>query len=133
MPTFRLHKLVRDNLIHIYDGLGETYQEQILSGDELKRALMAKLIEEVQELSEALGNTGDFISELADVQQILDDVKCAYGVLSTEVTEVQLAKFEKKGGFKGGHFVETITLQSDDEWVKYYRAKPDIFIEIPEK
>jgi len=46
--------------------------------------------------------------------------------------QIELArqeKFDKKGGFAEGIFVETIELADNDKWVEYYRQKPEIFKE----
>lgn len=130
MPKFELHKLVRDGLRKEYEIAGQkaTYIE--LSPDEHKRHLARKVIEEVIEipLDEKADNLG---GGFADVQQAIDDLMVLYGVAKEQVETAQKAKYAKKGGFAGGTFVTTLELaDKDEEWIEYYRKRPDVF---PEK
>ncbi|MBI3889193.1 hypothetical protein HY312_01265 [Candidatus Saccharibacteria bacterium] len=72
----------------------------------------------------------EIIEEIADVQQVLDDLKSQYGITDLQVGEVQAAKFDKKGGFSDGVFVESVTLPESDEWVQYYRNAPEKYPEM---
>ena len=49
-----------------------------------------------------------------------------------QVANAQHAKYDKKGGFLSGQFVEYLVLNKGDEWVDYYRREPDIFKEVDE-
>jgi len=127
MVTFRLNKLVRDNYIKIYEQAGQKTVHRLLNQSELKKALLRKLAEEVGELSE---NEEKLIEELADIEQVLNDIKAVYGLDSGSVEAAKQAKLVRKGGFQKGVYVETLTLNDGDGWVAYYRSKPEHFIEI---
>ncbi len=130
MPTFRLHKLVRDTLVEVYSSLNQSFTERRVSGLDLKRALANKLQEEAQELPIRETKDADIAEELADIQQVINDLKAEYGVTDDEIERVLSAKFDAKGGFRAGHFIETISLHEDDAWTAYYREKPTVYPEI---
>lgn len=128
MPIFLFNKLVRDKLREEYEKLGQFARYVVLSEEEHSEALKQKIIEEANEIP--VVGRDDIISELADIFQVLDDFAALNGISEAEIQEVKQAKFNKKGGFAQGVFVETLELKNDDEWVKYYRKSPDVFKEI---
>jgi len=129
MPEFKLNKLVRDKLPYDYKKLGQVAKYKELTLAEHKAELINKLIEEADEMK-AVGSIDEIKSEIADVQQALDDLIKLYDINPIEINKIQQKKFDKKGGFSNGVFVETIKLNDDDEWVSYYRANSDIFPEV---
>lgn len=129
MPKFELNKLVRDGLKGEYerDGQKPTYRE--LSPSDHKKELIGKIIEEALEIQ--LDNYKEVnLGELADIQQALKDLSELFGITSEQIEDIRRSKFDKKGGFLDGVFVETIELSDQDEWVKYYRQNPERFKEI---
>lgn len=129
MPTFIFNKLIRDKLKEDYVRLDQRVTYKELDDTELIEALKQKIIEEANEIP-ASGSREDIIAELGDIQQVIDDIANRAGVSNEEIETARLAKFEKKGGFSEGLFVETITLKDDDEWVQYYRKYPERFEEV---
>lgn len=129
MPEFKLNKLVRDKLPYDYKKLGQVAKYKELTLAEHEAELINKLIEEADEMK-AVGSIDEIKSEIADVQQALDDLIKLYDINPIEISKIQQKKFDKKGGFSNGFFVETIKLNDDDEWVSYYRANSDIFPEV---
>ena len=128
MPKFRLNKLVRDKLRDEYTALNQKASYRQLTTAEHGEALKSKIVEEVNEIS--LDASSEAIaSELADVQQVLKDLMDAYGILAEDVEALRKRKFDKKGGFAEATFVETLELESSDEWVEYYRKDPERFKE----
>lgn len=123
--TFRLNKLVRAKLVDLYRQQSQVPSYRLLDQQELKKALLMKLVEEVHELSKE-----NLVEELADIEQVLDDIKVAYKIDNNEIKAAKQAKLTHKGGFSEGVFIETIQLQDDDKWVAYYRASPELFEEI---
>ncbi|CAM4852284.1 unnamed protein product, partial [Rotaria magnacalcarata] len=99
-----------------------------LTPEEHKNLLISKLVEEVEELHFA-STPQKLTEELADIQQVLGDVMTINGIGEDAVEAARQVKFPDKGGFAKGTFVDTIELSEDDEWVKYYRERPDIFPE----
>lgn len=129
MPEFKLNKLVRDKLPYDYKKLDQVAKYKELTLAEHKAELINKLIEEADEMK-AVGSIDEIKSEIADVQQALDDLIKLYDINPIEISKIQQKKFDKKGGFSNGVFVETIKLNDDDEWAGYYRANSDIFPEV---
>lgn len=130
MPTFSYRKLVRDNIPSFHDEAGHTTDVTVLRGQALSAALVTKLHEEADEVSAAL-QPEEFLEELADVQQIIDDLCALHGVSEETLRGVVTKKAAKKGGFQAGYYIETVTMpRDDDEWVAYCRKSPDKYPEI---
>ena len=89
-------------------------------------ALVEKLIEEAKELKSAKMS----VEEIADLQEIIDQICKNLKISSQELAHVQKAKRDKNGGFENGDFIETVTLPADNKWAKYYAADPDRFPEV---
>lgn len=132
MPTFQFNKLIRDKILQLHIDVGHTMTYHNLKGEALKEKLRDKLHEEADEIPVRADADNEVIEEIADVQQILDDLKREYGITDEQLSKVQKAKFDKKGGFADGIFIETVTLPERDEWVKYYRKSPEKYPEIKE-
>lgn len=124
MPRFTFNKLIRDNILELHQQAGHTIDHRFLSGDELKEALRLKLHEEADEIPVRDTADDEIIEEIADVQQIIDDLKAEYGVSDVQLKAVQKAKHDKKGGFRRGVFVDTVEAEETDEWTAYYRKYP---------
>ena len=129
MPTFIFNKLIRDKLKAEYVKLDHKATYKKLSETELFEALKQKIIEEAKEIP-ADGSKEEIASELADVQQVLDDLATRAGITIEEIMNAKQKKFEKKGGFSEGLFVEKVELHPNDEWVAYYRRSPEKYEEI---
>lgn len=129
MPTFELNKLVRDKLPNEYSKNGQEAKYKELSLEQYQHELINKIIEEATELGLEAA-TDKVISEIADIRQVLADLMKTYGIEEDQVIQKQLEKLEKIGGFSDARYVTTIELAEQDEWVKYYRKKPDVY---PEK
>jgi predicted house-cleaning noncanonical NTP pyrophosphatase (MazG superfamily) len=130
MPTFRYAKLVRDNIWRWHEEDGHTVNGEVLKGAELQRALCDKLHEEADEVNGALSKD-EMIEEIADVRQILDDLCREEGITEAEVQAAKDKKADKKGGFGGGYYIETVTMpDEDDRWVQYCRKDPEKYPEI---
>jgi len=129
MPTFRFNKLVRDKLPGIYEKLDQRITWRHLNGLALLKALQDKLIEESAEIPFENNNIESIIDELADVEQVMDDIKAKLAISDIEVEKAKQRKLVKKGGFSNGIFVESIELKDDDEWVEYYRRESEKYKE----
>ncbi len=130
MPTFQYKKLVRDNIPDWHRKNGHTVKGQTLTGRELRTALCEKLHEEADEVNAALSKT-ELAEEIADVEQILHDLCAEEGILPSEVEAVRLAKADRKGGFRTGSYIETVTIpDEDDKWAQYCRRDPEKYPEI---
>jgi predicted house-cleaning noncanonical NTP pyrophosphatase (MazG superfamily) len=129
MPKFQLNKLVRDKFRDEYIRMGQKATCRDLSADEHKTQLIRKIIEETREIR-ITGAVSEIADELADIQQAVDDLAVLCDIEKEQILSAQRKKYDKKGGFTDGVYVETIELADDDEWVEYYRRYPDIFPEI---
>jgi len=92
-------KLVRDLIPDIMDGAGVRYEVDTLEPDAFREALLAKVVEEAEELREAVGR-GELTNEIADVFEVLDALMALDGIDAGEVFEVQAARRRDRGGFE---------------------------------
>lgn len=128
MPKFKLNKLVRDKLPVDYERTGQKATYRQLTPFEHKSELIRKIIEEASEIN-IYNSNEEIVGEIADIQQVLDDLAFVCGIDQGQINLIKQAKNDKKGGFKAGSFVDTLELADDDEWVQYYRKRPDVFPE----
>lgn len=93
-------KLIRDRIPEIMDRAGVRYELTPLPDDAFRAALLAKGVEEAEELRAAT-RRDDVITELADVLEVLDALMRLEGIDAREVRAVQTARREARGGFEG--------------------------------
>lgn len=130
MPTFRYAKLVRDNIPGWHREHGHMVVGRQLTGDELRNAFCQKLHEEADEVHTA-SSREELIEEIGDVQQIIDDLLANESITKEELASVMEEKRQRKGGFARGEYVETVTIDDEnDKWAQYCRASPDKYPEI---
>ena len=123
MPRFSLQKLVRDNIVAQQTREGALPTYRTLNGAELAEALVAKLIEEAREIP--IDDAREAAKEIADVQQVLDDLKRTLRISNEAVVAAQEAKLAKNGGFQKGHYIESVDISDEDNfWIGYYRKEP---------
>lgn len=130
MPTFILNKLVRDKIVADQIQSGQNPVYRTLTAKEHAQALAAKIVEEAQEIP--VDNREEAIKELADVQQVLDDLQAVLGITPQEIATAQAARHDKVGGFKDALFVASVSPAEDNKWTAYYRTEPDRFTEVAE-
>ncbi len=128
MPKFKFEKLVRDKVVENQIATGAKPQFHKLSNKRHKQELVKKIIEEAQEITEA--SQDKVASEIADVQQAIDDLKEKYGLTDEDIAKAQKAKNKKSGAFKEGIYVDYIELDSSDKWVEYFRKNSDRYQEL---
>lgn len=130
MVKILFNKLVRDKLRKVYQQAGQKVVYRKLSKTEYAEALKRKIIEETNEIP-TTGSPDEIASELADVQQVIDDLAVASDVSKSQIEVIRQRKFDEKGGFGGATFVETLELRDDDtKWIEYYRKRADRHPEI---
>lgn len=129
MPKFILNKLVRDKIVEHQLALGSKPQYRLLDDSQHKEALANKIIEETREILNS--DEEKVASEIADVQQALDDLKEKFGVSDADVAKIQKIKNQKNGPFKKGIYIEQLEVaENDRKWTEYYRKDPARFPEI---
>lgn len=130
MPTFQYKKLVRDNIRKFHEDKGHRVTGRMLRGADLRQALCEKLHEEADEVNGALSKD-ELIEEIADVRQLLDDLCREESITPEQIQAAQQAKALKKGGFLSGQYIDTVTIDDeDDEWVAYCRKSPEKYPEV---
>jgi predicted house-cleaning noncanonical NTP pyrophosphatase (MazG superfamily) len=93
------HKLVRDKIPDRLDQKGIPYEKTVAVGDELREALVQKLLEEAQEFSEA-----GAVEELADVLEVVASLRDLPEY--ADVERIREEKKEERGGFEKGFILK---------------------------
>ena len=124
--TFKLNKLVRDEIVQSTEVQDGVVNYKKLSGTELTAALIQKLAEEIEELKGANFSA----SELADLKEIIEQLAKNLKITDEQLKAVQTKKRQDNGAFEKGHFIKTLTLPADNKWAKYYAADPKRFPEV---
>jgi predicted house-cleaning noncanonical NTP pyrophosphatase (MazG superfamily) len=128
MPKFKYAKLVRDKIVEDQVASGAKPNFRRLNALEHKEELINKIIEEAKEATKA--SPDELIAEIADIQQVIDDLKLLCGIKDEDIVKVQEIKNNKKGTFREGLFIDYVDASEDNKWVDYYRKNPDRFPEI---
>jgi len=128
MVKFICNKLGRDKGRESFQKEGITPEYQILTGESLGYALKDKLIEEAHEVGEAESKS-QLISELANVLEVLDGLCKAYNINHADLIQVKQAKYQERGGFEQGFFLESISMIDDNPKIDYFRSIPDKYPE----
>ncbi|HEY1641002.1 MAG TPA: nucleoside triphosphate pyrophosphohydrolase [Streptosporangiaceae bacterium] len=102
--TYR--KLVRDRIPEIIRDNGGQPATRILSQEDFRAALIAKLGEEAHEVSAA--PAADLPGELADVLEVLRALAGAAGLTWAELTDEAARKRAERGGFRDRIFLEHV-------------------------
>jgi predicted house-cleaning noncanonical NTP pyrophosphatase (MazG superfamily) len=105
--------------------LGQDVVFKKIVGFEAQQKLSEKVYEELQEY-----DNSDELGELADAYQALKDKAASAGIDFADIQKAQEQKLAKIGGFKNKIYVQTVTLEDNDPWIKYYAADPGRFPEI---
>ena len=90
-------KLVRDRIPDIIRQSGSECATETFSPDEFRRALRDKLVEEAREAANA--SDDDLLTELADVEEVVDALLAAYGLTQEDVRRLQDGRRVERGGF----------------------------------
>lgn len=61
----------------------------------------------------------DVLDEIADAQNVLDEIKCQYGLDEASVRAHQERRREKKGDFSDGFYVDHVVLREDSPWIEF--------------
>lgn len=97
------NKLVRDKVPQLIEESGRTHKSRILNDDEYFKALIDKVIEEIEEYRES-GNE----EELADVFEVLDSLVKFKDYEPMHIDYLKMKKKEKRGTFDGRVFLEEV-------------------------
>lgn len=92
------HKLVRDRILEIIKAEGRRPVVAVLAGDDFRRALLAKLVEEAAEAATADGEA--LLDELADVYEVVRALAEDSAGTMLEVAERADVKARVRGRFE---------------------------------
>lgn len=124
--TFQFRKLVRDGVLDSMLGKGQRVNFEHVTGERHLEAVEDKFREEAAELSLTKG-VKKALSELADLQQLIDDSLALLDQTPDALRQVQTEKHAKVGGFLGGAFIRTVEVdpETDSKWYNYFMDNPD--------
>jgi predicted house-cleaning noncanonical NTP pyrophosphatase (MazG superfamily) len=91
------NKLVRDRIPEIIRQSGNQCEVVTMSEAELRQALREKLLEEAGEVAAA--SSENLVSELADLQEVIDSLLTVYAIDRETVLSEQKRKRVERGGF----------------------------------
>ena len=92
------NKLVRDRIPEIIAADGRQCTTEIMNESEYPQALLAKLVEEAQEVADA--ETDDIAKEIADVYEVIDALLIAFDLNRDAILTMQKKRYEERGGFE---------------------------------
>ena len=101
------NKLIRDRIPEIIAKDGNTADIIILSEESFKQAIKEKLIEEATEVCNA-DNRDEVLSELADLQEVMDTIKQMYNINTLEVNTIQAVKALQRGKFEKRLYLKSV-------------------------
>jgi|SRR3989344_419239 len=99
MKKIFYNKLIRDNIPQVIKKNGGDFKIKKLSSKEFEKELIRKVGEEASGLLGAKDKQG-LTSELADVLDVIEEIKRIKGITNQEIKKSQKVAYEKKGGFK---------------------------------
>jgi predicted house-cleaning noncanonical NTP pyrophosphatase (MazG superfamily) len=121
---FKFDKLVRDKLYQKMLDLGiDVTLKSVVNKDQLVCYFKNKILEEAQEVVEA-DSRRDIIEELADLQEVIYSITKLFDIRTEEIELVRKNKHDEKGGFDNAIIVDSVSLNSGHEFVKYYESNP---------
>ena len=130
MPTFYFRKLVRDKVLQrCIDDPKVRTNYHTLTDAEYKAELLAKIHEEAEEIPLLDEANDEVLSEIADVQAVIDSLIKGYGLTKEQIAEAQSQKEVKNGAFDDRAYIESVELDDDSEWVAILREQPEKYEE----
>ena len=122
MRTFRLEKLVHDDIVEFNLKIGASVDFEVQQGDIKVESLVNKLDEETLELFSAETDS-ERSKEVEDIRSVLYAIRKALGYKHVDPDYVPTKTFDK------GHYVRTVTVPPG-EWTEYYASQPERFPEV---
>lgn len=105
MKTY--NKLVRDKITEIIEKNGESCKFRILTGEEFKKELLKKIVEEANEVLGTNGDKKELIKEIGDVLEVIDCLIKAYDLDKNEIEKIKQERKSSRGGFDKKIFLES--------------------------
>lgn len=98
-------KLIRDKIPEKIEAAGSSLETRVLEAEEFETELRKKIQEESRGVLAATTRE-ELIRELADVQDVIDELKRVHAITEEEMSRAQHTAYEKKGGFTKRLFLE---------------------------
>jgi len=92
------NKLIRDKIPEKITNKGSALETRELSDEEFEKELIKKVEEEASGLQKAESKE-DFTAEIADIYDVLEEIKKLKNISDDEIKVAQQESLEKKGGF----------------------------------
>ncbi|HEY9665535.1 MAG TPA: nucleoside triphosphate pyrophosphohydrolase [Coleofasciculaceae cyanobacterium] len=92
------NKLVRDRIPDIIRQSGKQCEVAVMAEAEFRQALREKLLEEAGEVAAA--SLENLVSELADLQEVIDALLKVYGIEREAIAKEQRRKRTERGSFE---------------------------------
>lgn len=130
MRKFKFSKLVRDKIVESIISVGNKPNWRTLSDKEFVQELKKKVVEEAMEVPRT-DDSKEVVRELADLQELIDNLLPVLGVSKKEFREIQKNKNKDRGSFKKRQYIEDVeTGDEETKWIKYYLDNSDKYPEI---
>ncbi len=101
------NKLVRDKILEIIATDGVEAKSRILSDEEYKKELLAKIVEEANEVLATHGDHEELVKEISDVMEVLDSIIIAFDLDIAEIVKVKQKRKDSRGGFEKKIYLES--------------------------
>ena len=129
MRHFRFNKIIRDKLPEIISQGGIDVVYKNIEGKDLLKKLKDKLLEETQEAVSSVGQL-QIMEELADILEVIHGICFTMQVDIDTIEELRREKFDKRGGFHNGVYVDRVSVKDDSTMLAFYLDQPDKYPEI---
>ena len=131
MKRFYFQKLVRDKIVNncLNDPEVTGIDWHILSENEYLEQLVKKVTEEVEEIPISKTQKSKALAELADLWTAYNALRDAIGFSQSEVAEAAQRKTAEKGDFSARHYIESVDLADQSDWVEILRKQPQKYPE----
>lgn len=98
-------KLIRDKIPEKIAAAGAECEVRVMDDAEFERELLRKVEEEASGVAAAVTKE-EIVEEIADVLDVIREVKLRKGITDLEVRAAQERAYEKKGGFERKLYLE---------------------------
>lgn len=131
MRKFIQNKLWRDKAPELMEQMGSVIHCKNLNNADYDKELRKKLIEEIQEVTNAK-NQQEFLEELADIFEVIDALCALHQINKNDILAVQKKKKQQRGGFYERKFVTIAEHAEGSFGEKYCLAQPEKYPEVVE-
>lgn len=122
IKSFKIEKLVRDQVPSILRAKGIVVHERAMEQDEFLQKLKDKLLEEGEEVRQTQSSE-ELLEELADVLEVLQAISSTAGITMEEIEKKRIEKRQIKGGFEEKIFNHRIDIEDTNPAIAYYLNK----------